>query len=652
MKYTIIYAISGLIISTIVNASRGDFYGENDERYELFKILDDHVGTIKITLDDNEWAIMKNMTERERFTASSAEKYKVTNATLDFSIKGTDEYNAHLEPGQFYFQNGGSGSREFVKTGFNVKIEDGNLYDVKSLRIRPTYRDPTIMREKIASDILYKLDIPATNTGYINMEVNGEDLGIYIVTNKIKKDFMKKFFKDKNTSNLYECFPPFSKFENNTIVDQCVNTVDELADQKDEILAFAEAVNDATSMEDLDKVMDVDNVLLSIAFEFITLSWDHLLSMSHNYFWYKRKDGKWIYLLNDYDETFGQDMSSFIFFFYNNRTYVPDDKLLNVPNISIRDFENDHKFLKYLIYDDDTRFRKAIGKMVKNAFNPKLLFPRIDEIAELIRDDVASSRTIDEKTGLCKGCINTFGFNPEWTIEHFDECLIDANWRSNEEFPTVTYGLKFFIQERFNYICHTYGIDPDTLELIEPRPKVSFWGIKNKYEVAFNGTDFLTDQRVRFTYPNLDKEDYKQEAYNADPEKNNGPTDYAYAPHPYDLPTEETPIDEAPNDEAPNDEAPNDEIPSDICWSEELGYPCCTTSCRVYETDDDGQWGYENKHWCGIPSTCNTDLKCWSEKYGYPCCTSSCHIYETDEEGEWGYEDGHWCGITKENCPN
>lgn len=633
MRYTIIYAIFGLVISTIVDASRGDFYGENDNRAELFKILDDHVGLIKIKLDDEEWATMKKMTEWEKFTASSAEKYKVTNATLDFSIEGTDKYNVHLEPGQFYFQNGGSGSREFTKTGFNVKIEDGDLFDVKSLRIRATFRDPTIMREKIASDILYKLDIPATNTGYINMEVNGEDLGIYIVTNKIKKDFIKKFFNDKNTSNLYECFPAFSRFENNSIAEQCVNTKDEIADQTDDILAFNEAVNNATSIEDLEKVMDVDNVLLSIAFEFITLSWDHLLSMSHNYFWYKRKDGKWIYLLNDYDETFGQDMSSFIFLFYYDRTYLPDDKLLNIANLSLRDFENDHKFLKYLIYDDETRFRKAIGTVVKKAFNPKFLYSRIDEIAELIRDDVANSRTLDEKTGLCKGCINTVGFNPQWTIDHFDECLNDANWRSNEEFVTITYGLKFFIKERFDYICHTYGIDPNTLELIEPRPKVSFWGIINKYEVAFNGTDFFTDERVKFSYPNLDKEDYKQESYNADPEKNSEPSNYVYPPHPYDLPTQET--------------------PSEECWAEALGYPCCPSSCHVYETDDDGEWGYENDQWCGIPSTCNTDVKCWSEKHGYPCCSSSsCHVYETDDKGEWGYEDDHWCGITKENCPN
>jgi len=38
---------------------------------------------------------------------------------------------------------------------------------------------------------------------------------------------------------------------------------------------------------------------------------------------------------------------------------------------------------------------------------------------------------------------------------------------------------------------------------------------------------------------------------------------------------------------------------SNHCWSEKLGYPCCT-GCVVFETDSHGQWGVENNNWCGI----------------------------------------------------
>ncbi|ORX63592.1 hypothetical protein BCR32DRAFT_287646, partial [Anaeromyces robustus] len=32
------------------------------------------------------------------------------------------------------------------------------------------------------------------------------------------------------------------------------------------------------------------------------------------------------------------------------------------------------------------------------------------------------------------------------------------------------------------------------------------------------------------------------------------------------------------------------------CFSIELGYPCCQTSCEVYYIDEDGDWGIEDNH--------------------------------------------------------
>jgi hypothetical protein len=200
----------------------------------------------------------------------------------------------------------------------------------------------------------------------------------------------------------------------------------------------------------------------------------------------------------------------------------------------------------------------------------------------------------------------------------------------------------------------SYGIDPETLELIEPRPKVSFWGIKNKYKPTVYGNDLFNDDLVRFVYTDIDKEDYMQEEYNADPENNNKPVGYVVPPPKYEL--EEEKEKEKEEETNPTETVTStatttitsEETTSEECWSEVLGYPCCTSSCHVYETDSDGEWGYENKQWCGIPSTCSAD-NCWSKKLGYPCCTSSSQVYETDANGEWGYEDNHWCGIPKEN---
>jgi hypothetical protein len=666
MKYNKLFsALSSLIIFLAkANASRGDFYGENDNRPELFKILDDHVGTIKINLDEETWTTMKEKTQLAPWNAGSiGEKFSTENATMVFEVEGT-EYKVELQPGEFKFSLSGKFSRNFVKPGYNIKLKKGDIYDVKLLRLRSNIRDVSLMREKLSSDILYKMGVPTTSTNYVNVEVNNENLGIYILTNKIKKDFIKRYFNESSTNNLYECEKDYSRFEDNTIVENCDNIKDELVDKKDDIQNLVDAVNNAKTVEDIRDIIDVDAVLKSFAFEFVTLSWDHFFLLSHNYFWYKKPDdGKWMMLLNDFDETFAQDIWPSYFTdesIYYSKPYIPDLETINLPNLSVRDLEAGHKLTKLLILDDDTRFREIVADVVKTVFNPKVLNPRIDEIADLIRDDVAASRQFVGDTGRYAGCINALGFDPKWNMTHFEDGINYVSWVANPN-HSRSYALKFFIEERFRYLCHTYAIDPETLELIQPRPVVSFWGIINKYKLSHSG-DFYNDEHVRFTFPDLVKEQYMQEEYNANPEKNKEPSDYQYLPTYHELqeqnsnstqPAEPTqtsePIQSTPSLSEPVTPTPEVANPTpETCWSEELGYPCCTSSCHVYSFDTDGQWGYEDNHWCGIPSSCDQE-KCWSKKLGYNCC-QGCQAYEVDSNGKWGYENNEWCGIIEENC--
>ncbi|KAG4081328.1 coth protein-domain-containing protein, partial [Neocallimastix lanati (nom. inval.)] len=404
MKFNKIYSLLGILSIPFVSASsRSDFYGKNDNRPELFKILDDKVGTIKISLDDEIWTSMKKKTEVPPWSAQFAEDFETMNATMEFFVPGTD-YRVELESGKFKFAIGGKGSRNFSKPGYNIKLEEGSIYEVKTF--------------------VYVL-ILVTPLYYVKnfqLILNGEDLGLFIVTNKIKKDFIKRYFNDKNTDNLFECLSDHNRFETYEFANSCQNAKEEFAANKEEIINFNNAINNATSVEDIEKVLDVDNFLRYIAYEFLTLSWDHFL------------DGRFIMILNDFDETFGADFSNIIFLIYNqyaDRSYMPGYEEMYVPNTAFRDIDLDHKIMKYLVHDDDTRFRRIIGEVVKQVFNPKVLNARIDELAELIHDDMANSRSIDEKTGYCRGCFNTIGLVTGWNITHFEDGVSYGNWISN-----------------------------------------------------------------------------------------------------------------------------------------------------------------------------------------------------------------------------
>ncbi|OUM57494.1 Non-catalytic module family DOC2, partial [Piromyces sp. E2] len=63
--------------------------------------------------------------------------------------------------------------------------------------------------------------------------------------------------------------------------------------------------------------------------------------------------------------------------------------------------------------------------------------------------------------------------------------------------------------------------------------------------------------------------------------------------------------------------------------------------------DDNGKWGIQGDEWCLIleKSATPEPEECWSEKVGYPCCTKTKEVVFTDKDGDWGLENGDWCGI-------
>ena len=87
---------------------------------------------------------------------------------------------------------------------------------------------------------------------------------------------------------------------------------------------------------------------------------------------------------------------------------------------------------------------------------------------------------------------------------------------------------------------------------------------------------------------------------------------------------------------------------SAACWSQPLGYPCCTSSNpQVLYTDADGDWSVENNDWCGIQKVAS----CWSEPLGYPCCKYTSDVVYVDGDGKWGVENNDWCGINGKPIP-
>lgn len=576
-------------------------------------------------------------------------EFKTKNTYLVVEMGGNE-----IEFNKITFALGGKTARCFSKPAYNIKIGGGeDLFGSKNFRLRSESSDPSFIRSKLTSDVYQRLELPTVSTSYVTFYINDEYMGLYTATNAYKPFWFDEEYDDDDMTSLYKCDnQAFLTLKESYNICRSKNKKDNdnnTDDFKDILMKF----DSARSASDLENVFEIDYFLKAMALEYVLGSWDHLFRVGHNYYMYKQPDNnKWIYLPYDFDQEFGINIDKG----YLGPIILDNPQRIqrmnfDYLNYSLEDWDASHVHLiDVLIRRDPSRFNKILKEVVESTFNPDVLFPRIDKLKELIKPYVTMDYTPLEN-GKFPGRINDLG----------DEFYNYRQWEANVEFTSVptdqyfAYGVKYWILEKYRYLCKTYDLKCNRIFLNE------------SYE-------YSVDQEIEF-------KGYDWSIYFPDYDMNSPPSTTEFVAPTTTLPLgQDNWIRVNPSDfifglsstsstTLPNttvnpitttadldDITPTPQpIESSIkCMAELDGYSCCpqdsTTKYPVYEQDEYGDWSYDfqTKKWCGltpynevpIPS----DKNCWSEELGYPCC-KGCVVYEVDNIGSWGYESHSWCGI-------
>jgi len=414
-------------------------------------------------------------------------------------------------------------------------------------------------------------------------------------------------FGDKDTTHLYKCKAGGVTLQANA--GNCENENDEVTDTSD-FKNFLSQLDRANTANDINKIFDGDQFMYEMAFEYLAGSWDHYLCTGHNFSVYKKPDshgGKWTMVHYDFDADFGQDVCAFEF-----AGSVKADK--DYPSWSWEDWstKNSH-LLDVLIKKDRTRFNAVMKRFVEEAFNPDLLFPRIDELKDFIRPYVKRDKT-PGSNGKKPGMLNE-KVNNDYSMEH---------WEANSEFTNIGisssssgYGLKFWILLRYRKVCKDFNLNcnPEYLDLNY------YYDIDRAVEGPIN-TQFMFGGFGGFG----------QQQQQQTPK-----TTQSQPPKPRTTRTTTRRTTTTTSRRASNTPATSD------CVAASQGYPCCSSwNTSVVYQDETGDWGVENNEWCGI-----TKAQCWSTKLGFPCCSGCISVVYTDGDGNWGVENDDWCGLPK-----
>ncbi|ORX77407.1 hypothetical protein BCR32DRAFT_207962 [Anaeromyces robustus] len=489
-----------------------------------------------------------------------------------------------------HFDIGGSSARNYGRKAFNIKIKDKNkdLYGRSQFRLRTDPRDPTFLRSKLCCDMINRMGLYSISANFAILYVNDEYFGFYVIMDAPKLSWIEQVFGEKDTTSLYKCRTGGLYLTEQVCAYGCENENDDVTDRT-EWIDFLRILDNAKTIDEIEKVLDIESFTYLAVFDYLIGTTDNYFIGGHNYSMYKNKEtGKWIMIYYDLDANIGLDI--LMFDYYNFRAIDNKDFI----HYTVKEwFRNSHRNLINVgIFGNLPRLEKTLADVINDTFNPAILFPYIDELKEFIRPYIVHDKTPDEN-GVHSGVLNFL--NPvDYSLEQWD-ANIEFTTISDPDIECDSYGLKYWILERYRTVCNNYNLECDPVYMDENYQYPIDKNVEG--EINFNrwdGFDFVKLLGFDPTAPAQQPEEYQ-------------------------------------------------------CMSEKIGYSCCKEgNTNIYESDENGDWGYDfdTKEWCGItPYDGRIDDEiCWSEPLGYSCC-KGCVIYKTDNNGKWGYEDNTWCGI-------
>jgi spore coat protein CotH len=200
----------------------------------------------------------------------------------------------------------GSGSihpiekRPSLAIKFNEFISGTRLYGHSKIFLDNSHQDPTFVGEAIGGELFRAAAVPAPRHNYAHVELNGRDLGLYVLSEAVNKDFLGKYFS-RTKGNLYEG-------ENADVNEKLEkDSGDESKDQKDlkALAAAAQEADSAVRWKKITSLLDVPGFMSFAATEVFTWHHDGYCLGKNNYRIYNDPGtNQMVFIPHGYDELF------------------------------------------------------------------------------------------------------------------------------------------------------------------------------------------------------------------------------------------------------------------------------------------------------------------------------------------------------------
>lgn len=350
--------------------------------------------------------------------------YIVANITID-SIT-LDSIGVRLKGNSTYSHQG---LKKPIKLSFDEFIANQTFDKMKQLNLHNGYFDPTMMREKLMLDFLYKKGITAPRCTYAAVHFNGTYIGLFKIVEEIDKRFLKAEFGN-NDGNLFKGDPSGTLEWKGSAHWDYYNDYDlktnEVENDWSDLVHFIDVVNHsplAYFKHNTDMVFNSSPFIRAWAANNLFVNLDSYFFLPHNYYLYHNEStGKLEWITWDVSVSFG------VFpLFSEKRAETLDILYLPVQR-------HKHPLTYNMLETEDYRkeYLNSVCEFLYNDFTEENLFPEIDSLADMIRPYIAKESPTDQM------------YSPEDFEKNISNGAIKKWWYE-------TPGLKSFITDRRNF---------------------------------------------------------------------------------------------------------------------------------------------------------------------------------------------------------
>jgi len=415
----------------------------------------------------------------------------------------------------------GFNSRYFKKLSWKFKL-DKKFLGRKTIKVRALASDPTMMRDKLSSELYRAVGVPSYSGTYARLMINNDIWGLYSIVDTIGGKWIASTIHGNEDARVGFNYKMYSSVPNGPFAslrylgddpDKYLYSgsyeVDEI--DKDDTQAtndfyrlsqftkmfenwtktYANDQSDA-AITALEQFFNLESLLRQLVIEALTLAYDNFWAQTGNFaLYYNPEREQYQIIPYDFDGTFyGSNGSP-----YYASNYI-SDCISWADNTAPDKYFVSNLFKHQQVKD---RYKQIMDKTVKNLFNVDSVSPFIDSVSQLIRDDVKwNFELIDKLDNNIQGHTNHF------TITEFDG---NTNYKMVDYNPTKNYndahyGIKQWIKTRGDY-CAAYSDGASVGEVVPTQKPIknsaTVEKVKTNKPVATTTTTTTTKPRKTTT---------------------------------------------------------------------------------------------------------------------------------------------------------